>query len=322
MVKVSVVVAVYQVERYIVKCLNSLVNQTLKDFEVLLIDDGSTDLSGSICDEFAKKDSRFKVYHKKNEGVGAARQMGLEKSIGEYIIHVDPDDWAESSMLEELYATAKREKADVVICDYFKNVDEKNSCYMIQKPNLAEKKGYFIGLLGPLYGACWNKLVRRGCFSEFGIFFVKEMSLWEDKLLNLKLAEQPIKVTYLPKAFYHYFIRSDSTIRSQTKENVCSMMLCIDWLERKKDLYPNELLINLKKNIKRVSFGLKTVNSSEFKGIYPEIDHLFSFKINEIGRSEDFYIFLATRGLLSFSRFIFHKKECIAKKVRSLLWRR
>lgn len=318
MIKISVIIAVYQVERYLTKCLDSLIKQNFQEFEVLLIDDGSTDFSGKICDDYAQKDSRFKVFHKKNEGIGTTRQYGLEMAVGEYVIHVDPDDWVEPTMLEELYATAKRECADLVVCDYFKDVDEKTSCYMKQEPNLVEKNGYFIGLLGSLYGACWNKLVRRACFSEFGISFVKGMNLWEDKLLNLKLAEQPIKVAYLPKAFYHYISRKNSAIRTHSKENISSMIRCVDWLEEKKNLFPNEYLITLKKIIKREAFRIKKIKSKEFSCIYPEIDDCFSsFRVSDIGRSLNFYIFLAIKGFFSFSHSMYFFKMKLSTILRT-----
>ena len=101
--KVSVIVPIYKAEAYLNKCVDSLLVQTLKDFELLLIDDGSPDNSGEICDRYAQKDSRVRVFHKENGGVSSARQCGIDNAYGEYTIHTDPDDWVESTMLEELY---------------------------------------------------------------------------------------------------------------------------------------------------------------------------------------------------------------------------
>ena len=112
---ISIIVPVYNAEDTIRNCLDSILAQTLFDFEVILIDDGSPDYCGRICDEYAKKDIRFKVIHKSNEGVSAARQVGIDNAQGEYTIHVDPDDRIEPSMLEELYAKAKETDADIVI---------------------------------------------------------------------------------------------------------------------------------------------------------------------------------------------------------------
>lgn len=133
MPQISIIVPVYKAEAYLHRCVDSILAQTFTDFELLLIDDGSPDKSGEICDEYAQKDSRVRVIHKENGGVSSARQRGLDESVGEYTIHADPDDWVEPGMLDELYNKAKEEDADMVICDFFQN---KGHCqeYITQKP--------------------------------------------------------------------------------------------------------------------------------------------------------------------------------------------
>ena len=118
---ISIICPVYSAEKYIHRCLDSILAQTFTDFELLMIDDGSPDNSGKICDEYAEKDSRIRVFHKENGGVASARQIGLDNAIGDYTIHIDPDDWVDPNMLEELYAKAKEADADIVICDYWVN---------------------------------------------------------------------------------------------------------------------------------------------------------------------------------------------------------
>lgn len=120
MPKVSVIVPVYKAEGYLHRCVDSILAQTFIDWELLLIDDGSPDRSGEICDEYAQKDSRVRVIHKENGGVSSARQRGLDESVGEYTIHADPDDWVEPTMLAEMYQKAKHEDADIVMTDFFK----------------------------------------------------------------------------------------------------------------------------------------------------------------------------------------------------------
>lgn len=99
--KISVIVPVYKAEAYLHRCVDSIIAQTFTDWELLLVDDGSPDRSGDICDEYASKDARIRVFHKENGGVSSARQKGLDEAIGEYTIHADPDDWVEPTMLEE-----------------------------------------------------------------------------------------------------------------------------------------------------------------------------------------------------------------------------
>ena len=114
---ISIIVAVYKAESCLRRCVDSLLAQTFQDYEILLVDDGSPDRSGEICDEYARKDNRVRVFHKENGGVASARQCGMNNARGEYVIHADPDDWVEPNMLEELYGKAKEENADVLICD-------------------------------------------------------------------------------------------------------------------------------------------------------------------------------------------------------------
>lgn len=101
--KISVIVPIYNIGQYLSRCIDSILVQTFTNFELLLIDDGSTDNSGRICDDYAKKDNRIRVFHKKNGGVALARQLGIENAIGEYSIHADGDDWVEANMLENMY---------------------------------------------------------------------------------------------------------------------------------------------------------------------------------------------------------------------------
>ena len=122
---ISVIVPVYNVEPYLRKCLDSIVNQTYRDFEILIIDDGSTDGSGRICDEYAEKDSRIKVFHTENRGLSCARNLGLAEAKGEWIGFVDSDDWIEPDMYEVLIRRAEETGADVVECSHYKELDGK-----------------------------------------------------------------------------------------------------------------------------------------------------------------------------------------------------
>ena len=131
---ISIIVAVYKVEACLSRCIDSLLAQTFTDFELLLIDDGSPDSSGMICDVYAERDSRVRAFHKENGGVSSAREYGLCQARGEYIIHADPDDWVEPTMLEVLYNKAQEEAADMVICDFFTN-DSTGQSYVRQEPS-------------------------------------------------------------------------------------------------------------------------------------------------------------------------------------------
>ena len=111
--RISVVVPVYNVEQYLEKCVNSIINQTYKNLEIILVDDGATDKSGKLCDELAKLDNRIMVYHKKNGGLSDARNYGVERATGDYIGFVDSDDYIDAEMYEKLYEALKKENVDV-----------------------------------------------------------------------------------------------------------------------------------------------------------------------------------------------------------------
>ena len=130
-IAVSIIVPVYNAEKYLEKCLDSVVNQTLQNVEIILVDDGSTDGSTSICKNYAEKDDRVKYFRKENEGLAAARQDGMEMAQGEYIGFVDSDDWLELNMYERMYSVAKQENADVVFCNAFLDESEKDKIHLL-----------------------------------------------------------------------------------------------------------------------------------------------------------------------------------------------
>lgn len=215
--KVSVILPVYNAATTITRMLDSLRDQTLVDFEVLMIDDGSTDNSGAILDEYAQKDNRFRVVHKKNEGVSAARQTGVELAQGEYVIHADSDDWVDQTMLEELYAKAENDDADVVICDFFSNTDTGQTLCK-QRPSELKADVILRELFQQLHGSCWNKLVRQACYNKYNVRFPKGINHCEDLLFWAQLLQHnDVKVSYLPKAFYHYYVNSNSITRHYTR---------------------------------------------------------------------------------------------------------
>ena len=131
---VSIIVPVYNTAKYLCRCLDSILQQSFNDFEVLLVDDGSTDNSGEICDEYAAKDSRIRVFHKENGGVASAREIGIENAVGLYSIHVDSDDWIEKRMLERMYEEAQISHWDVLIADFY-NDDKGETIYIHQQPS-------------------------------------------------------------------------------------------------------------------------------------------------------------------------------------------
>ena len=217
--KISVIVPAYNAQKSISRLIESLLSQTLKEFEILLIDDGSTDGTAGICDEYASKHTQLptiKVFHKKNEGVAMARQLGIDNACGEYSIHADTDDWVEPTMLEEMYNKAVEENADVVICDFYAN-DGNMENYIKQQPDALDHISILHGLFQQLHGSCCNKLVKRVCYNTHGIKFPAGINHCEDLLTWIQLYQHPIKTAYLPKAFYHYVVNENSITHDFTR---------------------------------------------------------------------------------------------------------
>lgn len=242
---ISIIVPVYNVERYLKRCVKSLINQTYKDIEIILVDDGATDNSGIICDEFGKADKRIRVIHKKNGGLSDARNVGISASCGKYILLVDSDDYVEYTMCEELIKVAEETDADLVSFRE-KKVDEESG--VVVENALKETKtvkvmsGYEAGE-NYLYGKCiqhsaWSKLYKRKLFDR--VLFPVGM-LAEDYATTYLYVFYSDKVAYYDRKLYFYGIRANS-IMSQR-----SMKLTIDVYktackvhEFELEHYPNE----------------------------------------------------------------------------------
>ena len=207
--KVSVIVAVYNAEKTLTRCLDSLKNQTLPEIEFVCVDDGSTDNSPVILDRYAAKDGRFRVFHKANEGVSATRQFGLDHIFGEYVIHLDADDYAEPDGYRHLYELAQVENADIVICDA-KRITETGIEYMdYSAPDYSVEsliKRTFSWELSSLS----NRLIRTELISRYGLSFPKVMQLSEDRYFitcllcrSLKRGDT-LKLAYLNEAVFYY----------------------------------------------------------------------------------------------------------------------
>lgn len=200
---ISIIVAIYQAENYLKRCVDSILGQSFKDIEVLLINDGSTDKSGEICDEYARKDSRVVVVHKANEGRSLTRQKGLDLSTGEYTIHCDPDDWMDEDMLETMYRKAKSCDADIVICDMVME-EESVSRFSKQMPSQLSSCRMIREMYSPISPSLCNKLIRKACYQSGKIYFPKEVIYAEDLYAMLLLLSTNLKITYVPNTFYHY----------------------------------------------------------------------------------------------------------------------
>lgn len=219
---ISIIVPVYNAEKKLRKCVGSILSQTYSDLELLLVDDGSKDESGEICDEYAAKDSRVRAFHKLNGGVSSARNLGLSKAIGEYVIHCDADDFIEPEMLQALISTAVEEAADMVYCDFY----EDRNGLVTQIPQSSEDasaKGLIHAMLSQkAHGSSCNKLIRRSLIEDSGLQYNEKFTCYEDLFFNIQLLLRypKARIAYLPKAYYHY-CQEESSI---THGNSCDIL--------------------------------------------------------------------------------------------------
>lgn len=231
--EISIIVPIYKAEAYLNRCIDSILSQTFKDFELLLIDDGSPDKSGEICDEYSKRDIRVRVIHKKNGGVSSARQLGIEQAKGNYTIHADPDDWIEPNMLRDMHEVIIREQADLVIADFWIEKPNKTE-YCKQRPNSLNHIQILKDLFQQLHGSCCNKLIKSACYKKYDIRFPEKLNYCEDVIFWVQLLQHPLKITYLPNAYYYYdkIINKDSLTQVYSTNTLDQHMLFIDYLKK------------------------------------------------------------------------------------------
>ena len=216
MPELSIIVPVYKVEKYLHKCIDSILAQTFNDFELILIDDGSPDRCGEICDEYAAKDPRIRVIHKENQGVSAARNAGLDVATGTYIGFVDSDDWIEPEMYETLLTTAKRTGAETVICG-IRYCGEDGSIIRsdLTSEGIYSKDASLKALYGTpneLGGGCWNKIFLRGSVQDAR--FRKGISMAEDWLFLFECFKRCESFVKISPILYNLVERHDSATRA------------------------------------------------------------------------------------------------------------
>lgn len=206
MISLSIIVPIYNVEKYLKKCIKSILSQTYTNFELILVDDGSLDNCGAICDDYSKVDSRIQVIHKKNGGLSSARNAGLKIAVGEYVAFVDSDDWIEKNMYEKLFTEAKKNNGDIVQCKFLRtykedkkvNIDKSNNIHIISN----------LEALNNLYNeryietvVIWNKIYKRTLFDNITF---PEGKIHEDEFTTHKLLYKANKVILIDEKLYYY----------------------------------------------------------------------------------------------------------------------
>lgn len=207
-IKVSVIVPAYNVEKYIGRCLESLINQTLKEIEIIVINDGSVDSTSDILNKYAKNYSIIKVIHQENSGSSSARNRGIEEAKGKYIGYLDADDYVELNYYEEMVIYAEKNNLDIVISNFIKQTTNKTEVkqdFDIKGKEYIHGKEYIEEIfLGNGYPNVWDKIVLKSLYDEKKIRFEKGIFLGDDIIVTVKLGYFAKKVGKLEKAFVHY----------------------------------------------------------------------------------------------------------------------
>ena len=210
----SLIIPIYNASTYLAFSLESLLSQPFQDFELILVDDGNTDASPSICDEYAAKDERIRVLHEPHSGVANSRQVGLEAAKGMYILYVDADDQVDPCMIADMYQVAVDQEADMVLCDY-RELTHEGEVYRKQEPTALDGVAVLEDILdGKLYGALWNKMMRREWLLQTKAAFPQRLTMREDLVFLSQCLPYASKIAYLPKAYYGYERRNASALTS------------------------------------------------------------------------------------------------------------
>lgn len=216
---ISVIVPVYQVKEYLPECVESLMGQTYRNLEIILVDDGSTDGSGELCEEYAKRDGRVRVVHRNHLGVSNARNIGLQMAKGEYVSFVDSDDIASASFIETLYELIKQYQADVSVCAYERRKEggvkkkvDKAATYSISSEQMLRE---WHGIRKGMETVLWNKLYRKELFgTEDNVVLFPEGKEHEDTCISHLLIQRAEKIAFTNQILYMYRIRKGSITES------------------------------------------------------------------------------------------------------------
>lgn len=227
MVKVSVIVPAYNEENHIKACLDSIISNDLKEIEIIVINDGSTDSTSKILEEYKNKYDIIKVIEKENEGQGSARNIGIDLAKGEFLTFVDADDEIHNNMLSKMHEKLQKEQADICVCDYFE-ITNANKVVKKAIPQKTEdiKRDYIVSIAGPC-----NKLIRTEILKKNNLYFPKT-GIYEDIAIVPLIATYANSITYLEEPLYYYYIRQGSTMRqTQFNEKLLSIYNVLEILE-------------------------------------------------------------------------------------------
>lgn len=225
--KISVIIPVYNAELYLKECLDSICNNTYIDLEIILLNDGSLDRSGKICDDYAQKDARIKVFHKKNQGVSATRNLGIKYATGKYIAFIDSDDYVEKNYFKSLYENLKMNDTDLSVCRVAHKTKndismESHVSFILKLENITRteiENFYYLNKQYLLYGPC-NKIYRKNIIVEHEISFPEDTSYGEDLLFNFEYLKFCKSISFTEESRYIYNHNNIASLSHIYRENL------------------------------------------------------------------------------------------------------
>ena len=316
----SIIVPVYNDENNLKRCLDSIISQVFSDFECLLIDDGSTDSSPVICDVYAEKDSRIRVFHKNNEGISKTRQFGINNATGRFTVFVDSDDWIEPSLLQKVVRKINTGNPDLIFMDFYDENSFGKECYISQNFSVSDTDAVIRQVLkGNLFSCLWNVIIKRDLYFLNNISFFEEINYGEDSLFVIELLLNNPKIEYLSGAYYHHTFNHYSFTRKNRKNR---------YIERIKFLNQIPLLLGKYNRLDFDKYNFFPINDKYemlCSGIFSkkEYKELFSISLNACHRKH--YGFLkyillsmAEAGFYSPAKFSVLFVRSLKNKLKSL----
>lgn len=275
--KVSIIVPIYNMENYLEKCIESIIEQSYKNIEIILINDGSIDKSEIICKKYQMKDYRIKLISTKNEGVSNARNLGIEASTGEYISFIDPDDTVDKKYIEKLLICIKKYSCDVVFClekDVYPDLKKSYDIKLKDEKSLSNNFYKDFYLIAEQFHASWGKLYKSDIIKKYNIKFPLNIVVSEDHIFNQEYLKYVKTYGFLNEHLYNYYIRKNNSASRNISEK--HFLSELENLKRKKEYLTNELFlvdkkeknIYLLKYTKRIIskfLSLEDINKDEFK---------------------------------------------------------
>ena len=314
---ISVIIPVYNAEKYLHRCIDSILAQTFTDLELLLINDGSSDKSGAICDEYAQNDSRVRVFHKKNGGVSSARNLGLENACGEWISFIDSDDWIELTMYEKLYGKAIIENADIVYSNMMMVFGNNKECYFTA--NYTSDK---IELMKNYISSVWTCLVymivKRNIYEDNNLKSPTYLCYCEDFWLSVRLFHFAKKISYVNEAFYNYNRTNELSAmhditKNTEKDEQTAYLETIDFFSKQGFIshYEKEMSWRILKS--KQELILNSNRHKEFLEIYP-ISHKYLWSCPYINKKIKLMIWLLIKKLYWLLNLIIIFRKILRKK--------